>query len=50
MHLCLGLKDIDSYYRKFVDDAIDDISQYCNFDWFVSEVEYDKENNQIIPF
>ena len=39
-----------SYYRKFVDDAIDDISQYCNFDWFVSEVEYDKENNQIIPF
>lgn len=34
-----GLKDIidDSYYRKLVDDAIDSISEYNDFYWFVSD-------------
>ena len=31
-------KDIDySFYRKLVDEAIESISEYCNFDWFVSD-------------
>jgi hypothetical protein len=34
----LGLFDsIDkSYYIKLVDDAVNDISQYTDFEWFVS--------------
>lgn len=34
--------DIDnSYYYKMVDDAIDVISQYGDYEWFVSEEPYD---------
>ena len=30
-------KDIDkSYYTKLVDEAVKDISQYDDFEWFVS--------------
>ena len=30
--------DIDrSYYNKLVDDAVDSISQYGDFEWFVSD-------------
>lgn len=38
----LGLQnEIDeSYYRKLVDDAVDTISQYGDFEWFVSEDPY----------
>ena len=33
--------DIDySYYDKLVDDAVDSISQYTDFEWFVSDEEY----------
>ncbi|GHU53244.1 hypothetical protein FACS1894132_04880 [Clostridia bacterium] len=43
--------DIDiSYYKKMVDDAVKSISQYGDFDWFVSSELYDKENNGIYPF
>ena len=43
--------DIDkSYYLNLCNEAIDSISKYCYFDWFVSDVPYDKENNGIIPF
>lgn len=34
-------RDIDiSYYRKLVDDAVDDISKYGDFSWFVSDDPY----------
>ena len=26
-----------SYYNSLVDDAIETISKYCDFDWFVNE-------------
>lgn len=30
--------DIDrSFYQKLIDDAVDVISQYCDFEWFVSD-------------
>ena len=33
--------DIDtSYYTKLVDDAVDTISQYGDFEWFVSDDPY----------
>lgn len=33
--------DIDrSYYDKLVDDAVENISQYGDFEWFISEEEY----------
>lgn len=33
--------DIDySYYDKLVNDAVDSISQYTDFEWFVSDEEY----------
>lgn len=30
----------DSYYKKLVDDAVDTISQYGDFEWFVSDDPY----------
>lgn len=34
-------KDVDhSYYHKQIDDAIDNISQYGDFEWFVSDDPY----------
>ncbi len=34
-------KDIDlSYYDKMVDEAVEDISKYGDFEWFVSEDKY----------
>ncbi len=43
--------DIDrSYYDKMVDNAVDSISKYGDFEWFVSEDSYDNENNGICPF
>lgn len=33
--------DVDlSYYRKLVDDAVEDIGQYGDFEWFVSDDPY----------
>lgn len=29
-----------TYYRKLADDAVDTISQYCDFNWFVSNDPY----------
>lgn len=29
-----------SYYKKLVDDAVDAISKYCDFEWFVSDDPY----------
>ena len=40
----------NSYYLKLCSDAIDDISQYGNFEWFSSDMEYDQNNNGIFPF
>ena len=43
--------DIDrSYYDKMVDDAITSISSYGDFEWFVSDDPYLKEENGIYPF
>ena len=43
--------DIDhSYYDHMVDEAVKAISKYGDFEWFVSEYPYDKENNGIFPF
>lgn len=38
----LGKEDcVDrSYYDKLVNDAVDEISKYCDFEWFVSEEVY----------
>lgn len=40
-----GLPDAESYidksyYNKLVDDAVDAISKYCDFEWFVSDEPY----------
>ena len=40
-----GLPDAESYidksyYNKLVDDAVDAISKYCDFEWFVSDDPY----------
>ena len=40
-----GLPDAESYidksyYKKLVDDAVDAISKYCDFEWFVSDDPY----------
>ena len=44
-------KDIDrSYYTALVDDAVASISSYGDFEWFASDDEYSKENNEILPF
>lgn len=47
-------KDIDrSYYDQLVDDAVHDISQYGNFEWFVSDDPYEGSELQItnqLPF
>ena len=43
--------DIDrSYYDKMVDEAIKSISEYGDFEWFVSDDLYNQENNGIYPF
>jgi hypothetical protein len=44
--------DIDlSYYNRLVDDAVQAISQYGDFEWFTSEDMYvDDETNGIFPF
>ena len=46
----LGLeKEIDkSYYKSFVDSAIEDISKYGDYEWFVSDELYDGRFD--IPF
>lgn len=42
-------KDIDqSYYKRLVDEAVKDISQYGDFEWFVSKDEYNGEFD--VPF
>lgn len=38
------------YYNSLVDDAIKNISQYGDFEWFTSEDPYDPEHNGIMPF
>ena len=41
-----------SFYDKLVDDAVDDISKYGDFEWFVSDDPYTKaaiENWMNIP-
>lgn len=40
-----GLPDAESYidksyYNKLVDDAVDAISKYCDFEWFISDDPY----------
>ena len=43
--------DIDkSYYNRLVDEAVASISEYGDFEWFVSEEEYKGELNTSVPF
>lgn len=43
--------DIDtSYYDKLCAEAVASIEKYGYFDWFVSDVPYDKDYNHIYPF
>ena len=39
-----------SYYLNLCSDAMDAIDKYADFEWFISDMEYDKENNGILPF
>lgn len=42
--------DIDkSYYRKLVDDAVDTISQYCDFEQFVSDAPFTPDALGTLP-
>lgn len=44
-------KDIDrSYYDKMVDVATEAIGKYGDLNWFISDKEYDPEDNGIHPF
>lgn len=44
-------KDIDrSYYDKMVDVAAEAIGKYGDLNWFISDKEYDPEDNGIYPF
>ena len=47
----LGMEDcIDrSFYNKLVDDAVDAISQYCDFEWFCSDDPLDDDFMYIPP-
>lgn len=38
-----------SYYNKLVDDAVDAISQYGDFEWFISDNEKDIKNDEYPP-
>jgi hypothetical protein len=43
--------DIDlSYYDKMVENAVRDISEYGDFEWFVSDEPYDPKTDKIMPF
>ena len=48
----LGLEDsIDiSYYLKLCSDAIDDINIHGDFEWFASDMPYEKDNNGITQY
>ena len=39
-----------TYYQTLCDKAMKSIEQYGDFEWFVSDTPYDKENNGILPF
>ena len=39
-----------SYYNSLVNDAIDDIGDYGDIEWFRSEDKYHIEDNGILPF
>lgn len=39
-----------SYFEMLGREAKESISKYGDFDWFVSDTPYDKENNGIYPF
>lgn len=43
--------DIDyGYYGALVNDTVESISRYCDFEWFISEDIYSKSDNGIVPF
>jgi hypothetical protein len=43
--------DIDkSYYDKMVDEAVESISEYGDFEWFVSDEPYVKKEQDIPPW
>lgn len=51
----LDKKDLvdKTYYNKLIDDAVETISQYGDFEWFVSDEPYEGSNLQldnILPF
>ena len=39
-----------AYYQTLCDKAVKSIEQYGDFEWFVSDTPYDKNNNGILPF
>ncbi len=39
-----------TYYQTLCDKAVKSIEQYGDFEWFVSDTPYDKNNNGILPF
>ena len=44
-------KDIDhSYYHKLIDDAVEEISKYGDFEWFVSDDPYISKPRQLEDF
>ena len=43
--------DIDrSYYDKMVDEAVESISKYGDFEWFASDNQYIKRNEDVPPW
>lgn len=43
--------DIDqNYYRALVDDAVSSISQYGDFEWFVSPLSNDPQKNELLRY
>ena len=39
-----------AYYQTLCDKAVKSIEQHGDFEWFVSDTPYDKNNNGILPF
>ena len=39
-----------TYYQTLCDKAVKSIEQYGDFEWFVSDTPYDKNNNGTLPF
>ena len=53
-----GMDTIDQgYYHKLVDDAVEAVSKYCDFEWFTSDEPYQtpfmnipEDVDDVLPF